>query len=214
MKIQKNLALLLVSTSAIATNSVPAKAIQYKGASVYKATENGITTVYFDGTAGNHIAVDLGNVTKTLSKVAGACGEVKISVPKGNSSFTGLKVNGTAIDYSALPVNTLPTCKNGALSQARTANFKTAKGQVIIVGKTPNASVSVILPSDQKKNITINSCGIGVLRGIKGNTLPAAFSANGTNYTLASLPDAGHGPVCKKATDGTYSAYTPSGWPK
>ncbi|MDF5732901.1 MAG: hypothetical protein PUP92_34145 [Rhizonema sp. PD38] len=81
---------------AIASSISPVDAIQYKGASVYKATESNITSVYFDGTAGNDIAVDLGNVTKTVSKVAGACGDVKISTPRGNPSFTGLKVDGTA----------------------------------------------------------------------------------------------------------------------
>jgi hypothetical protein len=211
---KKILILTVMGIGAVASSLAPAAAVKYNGASVYKATENGITTVYIDGTAGSKMAVDLGQVTKTTSKLATACGDVKISIPKGNTSYTGLTVDGVAIDYAALPIQTLPTCLNGQFTEARTANFKTAKGQVIIVGKTPNTSVSITVPSDSLKNLAINGCGTGVLKAAKGTTLPATFTINGTSYTLASLPDAGHGPVCKKSSDGTYSAYTPSSWSK
>ena len=202
----------LLGIGAIASSLSPAAAVQYNGATVYKATENGITTVYIDGTAGNKVAVDLGQVTKTTSKLAAACGDVKISIPKGNPTFSGLKVDGVAIDYASLPIQILPTCTNGTFAEARTANFKTAKGQVVIVGKTPNTSVSIMLPGDSTKNLAINACGTGVLHAAKGDTLPATFTVNGTSYTLASLPDAGHGPVCKKTATGSYAAYTPSSW--
>jgi uncharacterized alkaline shock family protein YloU len=202
----------LVGVSAVASSFTPALAVKYNGASVYKATENSITTVYIDGTAGSKVAVDLGQVTKTTSKLPTACGDVKISIPKGNTSYTGLTVDEVAIDYASLPIQTLPTCLNGQFTETRTANFKTAKGQVIIVGKTPNTPVSITVPSDLLRSLAINGCGTGVLKAAKGTTLPATFTINGTSYTLASLPDAGHGSVCKKASDGTYSAYTPSSW--
>ncbi len=202
----------LVAFCAFASSLQPAAAVKYGANSVYKATENGITTVYIDGTAGNKMAVDLGQVTKTTSKLAAACGDVKISIPKGNPSFAGLKVDGVAIDYASLPIQTLPTCTNGTFSEARTANFKTAKGQVVIVGKTPNTSVSIVLAGDSTKNLAINACGTGVLHAAKGDTLPATFTVNGTSYTLASLPDSGKGPVCKKSATGVYTTYTPSTW--
>ena len=202
----------LLGIGAIASSLQPAAAVKYGANSVYKATENGITTVYIDGTAGNKVAVDLGQLTKTTSKLAAACGDVKISIPKGNPSFTGLMVDGTAIDYASLPIQTLPTCTNGTFAEARTANFKTAKGQVVIVGKTANTSVSISVASESLRNLAINGCGTGLLRAPKGETLPATFTVNGTSYTLASLPDAGHGPVCKKSASGSYAAYTPSSW--
>ncbi len=202
----------LLGIGAFAFSLQPANAVKYGANSVYKATENGITTIYIDGTAGNKVAVDLGQLTKTTSKLAAACGDVRISIPKGNPNFTGLTVDGTAIDYASLPVQTLPTCTNGTFSEARTANFKTAKGQVVIVGKTPNNSVSISVAGESLRNLAINACGTGLLRAPKGETLPATFTVNSTSYTLASLPDSGHGPVCKKSATGAYTTYTPSTW--
>ncbi len=191
----------------------PASAIQYNGSAVYKATENGITTVYINGNPGSKVAVDLGQVSKTVSKLSAACGDVRISIPKGNPNFTGLNVDGTAIDYASLPVQTLPTCKNGTFTEARTANFKTPKGQVVIVGKTPSTSVSITVMADSLRSITVNQCGNALLRASKGSTLPPTFTINGTSYTLASLPNAGKGPVCKKSSStGKYSTYIPPSW--
>lgn len=215
MKLLKGIVCAFLGMGAIASSLQPAAAVKYGTDSVYKATENSITTVYVDGTAGTKVAVDLGQMTHKSSKIAGACGQVSISVPKGNMTFTGLKVDGTAIDYSTLPTQTLPSCtSNGTFAESRTANFKTARGQVVIVGKTVGTSVSIEVPAESVRNLTINGCGTGMLHAVKGETLPATFKINGTSYTLASLPDSGHGPVCKKAADGTYSAYTPSTWPK
>ncbi|MDF5726253.1 MAG: hypothetical protein PUP91_38610 [Rhizonema sp. PD37] len=211
MKVLKNIACFL-GVGVCASSLSPAEAIQYKGASVYKATENNVTTVYLDGTAGSRVAVDLGQVSRTISRVAGACGQITISKPKGNNSFTDLKVDGTAIDYSALPTQTLPACKNGTLAEARSANFKTAHGQVVIVGKSPGASVSITVPAEATRNIAINNCGFGVLKASTGSTLPTSFKVNGTSYTLSSVVDAGHGPVCRRGASGTYSAYTPTNW--
>jgi hypothetical protein len=65
---KKILVLTLVGVSAVASSFTPALAVKYNGASVYKATDNSITTVYIDGTAGSKVAVDLGQVTKTTSE--------------------------------------------------------------------------------------------------------------------------------------------------
>jgi hypothetical protein len=133
-------------------------------------------------------------------------------VPKGNTNFTGLTVDGTAIDYSSLPTQTLPACKNGQfVGQAPTANFKTATGQVVIVGKTAGATVSVVVNADVQKNVAINGCGVGVLNPPKGAAIPATFSIDGKSYTLANLPDAGEPPVCKKTATG-YNTYLPQSW--
>ncbi|MBO3464263.1 hypothetical protein G7B40_037910 [Aetokthonos hydrillicola Thurmond2011] len=214
MRFSKKLISALFGVSSLAYSMAPAAAVQYNGASVYKATENGVTTVYIDGTANSKVAVDLGQLAKTTSKIATECGSVKISTPKGNPEFTGLTVDGLAINYANLSTQTLPACVNGTFAESRTGNFKTAKGQVIIVGKTPGASVSISVLADSMRSITVNGCGNALLRASKGSTLPATFTINGSSYTLASLPDSGHGPVCKKASDGTYAAYTPSNWPK
>ncbi len=215
MKIKNICALALIDLGAIAlfTTSFAnyASAISYNGNTVYKATERGVTNVYIDGVAQTKVAVDIGLVNKRSAKIVGACGEVKISRPSGNPNFSGLTVNGVRIDASSLPTQSLPACTNGHFAHPRTVSFKTRGGQVILVGKTPNTSVSIALLVEQTKHITVNACGFAVLHPPKGGTLPATFNIANNSYTLANLPDAGHGPVCKKTVNG-YAAYTPANW--
>ena len=159
------------------------------------------------------MAVDLGQVTKTTSKAGCSLWRRKNFDSQGKSKFCGIK-SGWNRDRLCVSSNSnaAGTCTNGTFSEARTANFKTAKGQVVIVGKTANTSVSIVLAGDSTKNLAINACGTGVLHAAKGDTLPDTFTVNGSSYTLASLPDAGKGPVCKKSATGAYTTYTPSTW--
>lgn len=166
----------------------PASAIQYNTSTVYKATDGGYTVVVFSASAGSKIQVNLGNVSKPTAKIVGACGEIKLSVPS-SGSFTGLKVDGTSVDASTLSTQTLPSCVNGTFAEARTSNFKTPSGQVVIVGKTPGTAASVELPQPTIKTVSINACGFGVLKESATFTLPTTFKVDATDYTTASLPD-------------------------
>ncbi|MBO3462188.1 hypothetical protein G7B40_016945 [Aetokthonos hydrillicola Thurmond2011] len=208
----KLISYLALTLGLVASSLAPAAAVKYKTNTVYKATVNNVTAVYIDAPVGARVAVDLGNLPRTYTRVAGACGEVKLSPPKGNTSFTDLKVDGTAIDYASLATQTLPACTNGTFVEARAANFKTAKGQVVIVGKTAGASVSIEVPAASTRTVGVNGCGTGILRPQKGTTLPATFKIDGTTYTLADLPDSGEVPVCRKLANGTYSTFVPASW--
>lgn len=196
--------------SAIASSLAPAAAIPYKGDTVYKAVDKGLPIVIFSASPGSKIRVNLGSSAATQARVAGACGEVRLSVP-ASGSFAGLKVDGTAIDATALPTQTLPSCVSGSFAEPRTANFKTAAGQVIIVGKTANAAVSIELPQPSVATVSVNACGFGTLRARSGATLPATFSTESSNYTLSSLKDAAKPPLCRTA-GGQAAAYIPSSW--
>ena len=191
--------------------STSAFAIPFGTNTVYRAVENSQTVVYLSGTANSKLAVDLGSVDKTQARIAGACGEIKISVPS-TGSFTGLKVDGSAIDASTLSTQTLPACVSGTFAEPRTANFKTASGQVVIVGKTPNAAVSISLPSSSAKSVSINACGFGTLKSTSSTPLPASFKIGATNYTVSTLPNAGSGPVCR-SSNGISVGYVPAAWP-
>ncbi|TBR56849.1 hypothetical protein B4U84_27945 [Westiellopsis prolifica IICB1] len=204
----------LIATTAlgaIAYNAFPAAAIPYGSNTVYKVTNEGITTVYISATANSRVLVQLGSIDRSTARIAGACGELRISVPS-SGSFEGLKVDGTAIDASALPTQVLPACNNGTFTETRTANFKTPNGQVVIVGKSPGSAVAITLPNTASRNVSINACGFGILRASNGSTLPDTFDIGTTSYTLASLPDAGEPPICR-TTNGVSSAYIPSSWP-
>lgn len=206
----KGILALALGVGAAASSVGPAAAIPYNGATVYKAMDAGSTVVVFSGTAGSRIAVSLGSSDKSTARLAGSCGEVRISLPS-SGDFTGLKVDGTAINAATLPSQTLPTCVSGTFSEARTANFKTPTGQVVVVGKTPGAAVAVSLPSATTRNVTVNSCGFGILKGTSTSALPATFMVGTTSYTVATLPDATTAPYCR-TIDGTPYGYVPASW--
>ncbi|PHJ59018.1 hypothetical protein VF14_13705 [Nostoc linckia z18] len=197
--------------NAIASSVFPAAAIPYNSATVYKAMDNGNTVVVFSATPGSRVSVNLGSVPKSTARIAGACGEVRISVPS-SGDFTGLEVDGSGIDAANLPVQTLPSCVNGAFSEPRPDNFKTPSGQVVIVGLNPGAATAISLPTASTRSVTINACGFGTLKPTStSGPLPDSFSVGTTNYTLATLPDATNAPYCR-TVNGTPYGYVPASW--
>lgn len=186
-------------------------AIPYNGATVYKAMDNGSAVVVFSASPGSRISVNLGTSPRPAARLAGSCGEVRIS-PPSSGDFTGLQVDGTSIDASSLSVQTLPSCVNGVFSEARISNFKTPTGQVVVVGKTPSSAVSVSLPASVTRNVTVGACGFGVLRPTSSSgPLPDSFSVDTTSYALATLPDATTAPYCR-TVNGTPYGYVPASW--
>lgn len=181
-----------------------ANAIPYGTATVYKVTEGDTTWVYLSGAANSKTEIEMGEGFKTTARVVGSCKEVKISIP-GSGTFDGLKVDNISIDVTALPSQTLPNCVNGSFEEPRPTNFKTPKGQVVVVNKT-SPSVAISIPTEVTRKVNINACGFGRFNA------PATFSIGTTNYTLNALPNAGKPPVCR-VVDGISTGYTPSTWP-
>lgn len=196
---------------AIAALNSPAQAIPYGSDTVYKVLKDGATTVYISATANSKVQLELGSVERSTARIVGACGEVRISVPS-SGVWDGLKVDGTAIVASALSTQVLPACNGGTFAEPRTSNFKTPNGQIVIVGKTPGAAAAITLPSDATRNLSINACGFGVLRSTTSTPLPDSFKLGSTDYTVASLSDAGEPPVCR-TNNGISTGYIPSSWP-
>ncbi|QIR41710.1 hypothetical protein HCG51_33925 (plasmid) [Tolypothrix sp. PCC 7910] len=202
----------IIATSAIGALTAPlsAFAIPYQGATVYKAMDGSNQVVVFSATPGSRISVNLGSSPRPVARLAGSCGEVRIS-PPASGDFTGLQVDGTAIDASTLLTQTLPSCVSGAFSETRNTNFKTPTGQVVVVNKTPGSAVSVSLPSAVTRSVTVGACGFGVLRASSGQTLPTSFLVNTTSYTIASLPNSVNVPYCR-TINGTPYGYVPTSW--
>jgi hypothetical protein len=199
---------LIVTT--LSTSTIPSAVAQltYKSNTVYRA---GTSEIIISGTPNTKIAVNEGNYTKTTSKTANACGQVRVTPPK--SGLTNLNVNGVAIDVTTLTsAATAPRCSKGTLKIAQTAPIKTATGTVVVPGLTPNAAIPVSYDTPKIKNVTINSCGFGTIKTTTVSpTLPVAITIGGTSYTTASLTDAGQPPKLQKV-NGAASCYTPSGW--
>ena len=188
---------LSLGTLAIASS---AYAIPYGTNTVYKAG----TDVIISAPAGSQVQVGLGSTVKSRAVLSGSCGEVKVN--PGKTPPETITVGTKTITIANLPTQLLPKCVNGQFAEARTADFKTSTGQIVVVGLTPNQSVTVGVPTAAVRKVTINGCGFGTLKNASGS-----ITVNGQNYTVSSLPNAGAAPVCR-TSNGISTGYTPSSW--
>lgn len=176
------------------------------GDTVYKNTSNGITTVYISGTPNGVVAVDFGYVDRISSRIAGSCGEVRLTSSTVGTTPT-ITVDGTTVTLSSLSTQLLPACTNGSFNEARSANFKTPAGDVVIVGKTLGNAVVLNIPRPTTRNVNINACGFGTLRNSSSFSIPATFEVAGTSKTLSTLTDVNDPPVCRSGV-----GYRPATW--
>jgi hypothetical protein len=178
-----------------------ANAIPFGSNTVYKAG----TDVIISATAGSQVSVGLGSAVKSRAALVGLCGEVKVN--PGTTPPATLTVGTKTITIANLPTQLLPKCVNGQFEEARTADFKTSTGQIVVVGLTPNQSVTVGIPTATTRKVTINACGFGTLKNATGT-----LAINGQNYTVSTLPNAGAAPTCR-TTNGVSTGYVPAAWP-
>jgi hypothetical protein len=149
------------------------------------------------------------DAVRTRNLTASACGTVTISGTTTNPIPATFTVGGTAIDVAALPTQLLPRCTNGALEEARTANFKTAAGQVVLVGQSPNAAVQMSYSSPRDRAARANACGF--VRWSSTASAPQLPTTNvrfgnGSVTAIGSLPTMTP-PYCR-----TGNLYVPASW--
>lgn len=203
-----SIAMPTASVIAIASFPLEANAIPYQGNNVYKVITNGETRVYISGTPNATSSVALGYVDRYSSRVAGACGEIRLSASSvGMTPTIEVGSPGTEITIASLPTQLLPSCSNGSFAESRTENFKTPAGEVVIVGQTPASAVLLNIPRDTNRTVRINACGMGTLRNSTSFSIPESFSVDGVAKTLSTLPDAMNAPRC---TSGV--GYIPASW--
>jgi hypothetical protein len=196
--------ILTVGVLAIATSggvlctiaALPGGAMPFGSNKVYRVGQD----VIISAPASSKVEVGLGSNVRNKAVVAGSCGEVKVTLPKNPP--TTLQVDTKTLTIANLPTQSLPSCKKGQFAEARTADFKTPEGKVVVVGFTPKQSVSVGIPTTTIRHVSINACGFGTIKNASGS-----ITVNGQDYNVSQLPDAGAAPVCRKGT-----AYTPSSW--
>jgi hypothetical protein len=174
------------------------------GDTTYKNTSNGITTVYISGTANGTVEADLGYVDKISSRVAGSCQEVRLTSSTVGMTPT-ITVDGTVVTLSSLSTALLPTCTNGTFNEARTSNFKTPSGDIIIVNKT--GAVTLNIPKATVKTVNINACGFGTLKNSSSFSIPATFKVGGVTKTLSTLTSVNYPPICRSGV-----GYRPATW--
>lgn len=141
---------------------------------------------------------------------ANACGAVIVRGASGMPVTGMIKVDNVAINTATLPTQLLPTCgTNGAFNEARTANFKTPDGQVVVVGKTPNNFVGVETPENAIRKIRANACGFTRLspNARFNHTGTQELSIAGDNPVTISSISQKEAPLCRGNT-----MYVPTSW--
>lgn len=137
---------------------------------------------------------------------ANYCGLVIVPVPKDASMPASITVDGTSIDTTSLPVQSVPQCVNNTLKEPRPSNFKDATGRVVVVGKTSGIQSTVVYPGvPSVKSISANACGYAKISNSTANPAPATFTYNGQSYTTANLPTQ----VPNRCIDGNKFVYQP-----
>ncbi|MBD2666699.1 hypothetical protein [Richelia sinica] len=196
-----------VAVALLSTFPFPSLAqIPYQGQSVYKVSINGDTVVYVNGTPSGSAEVQLGFVDKISSKIAGSCGEIKLS-SSSLGSTPSIQVNSSNVTLSSLPIQLLPSCTNGSFVEARTQNFRSPSGDVIIVGQVPASAVLINIPKNTNKTVRLNACGFGTLKNSSSFSIPSAFTIGNNSYSLSSLPSPTDPPVCRGGIK-----YQPTAW--
>jgi hypothetical protein len=197
----------------LAVTAAPTLAQIYNGNSIYKITRsNGTTSIVVAGqTAGQRIAINYANATRTRRVTANACGLITLRDTSSNPLSSLVSVDGETIDQGALPQQLLPRCVNGTLEEARTAHFRTGAGEVVLV-KTPNTVYQAVYSGGRTRNTTVNACGFAQANSTSTyqHDQPeyASFEINGTTYDFASIPEATPAPLCRTGT-----LYIPADWP-
>lgn len=183
-----------------------AAAIPYNGQNVYKVISNGNTIVYISGTPSGTASVALGFIDRFSSRVSGSCGEIRLTSTTVGTTPT-IQVAGSSVTLASLPTQLLPSCTNGTFAESRPDNFKTPAGDVIVVGQTPGTAILLNIPRNTNRTVRINACGFGTLRNSSSFSIPANFSVDGSNVSLATLESPSHPPVCR-----TGVGYKPASW--
>ncbi|HEY9661274.1 MAG TPA: hypothetical protein V6C65_22700 [Allocoleopsis sp.] len=139
---------------------------------------------------------------------ASPCGLITLRNTSTNPISGTISVGGTNVDTTTLPTQLLPACDNGTLQEARTANFKTTSGDVIIVGRTAGSYVTIQTPQDRDRSGTTNACGF-----VRFSNSTSYQHAAATNVTFGSTTsDIGQltekdAPLCSRG-----SLYVPASW--
>ncbi|MCY7274446.1 MAG: hypothetical protein LH702_12085, partial [Phormidesmis sp. CAN_BIN44] len=168
---------------------------------------SGLNVVYVGEQAPSaEVPITFPGSDRTRRVSANACGLITLK-DTTSAPLAGLKsLDGVNINQATLPVRLIPRCVNGILEEARTADFKTGYGDVVIV-KAPNTSYPAIYTADVIRKVRANACGFASVRGSIAapsmGTTQIKIGA-GTATTVSSIATAPSEPVCRNSV-----LYTP-----
>ena len=135
-------------------------------------------------TASGEIQLDLGNTAIKKGVKANPCGLAKITNSATSPIPSTVVVAGTSITVASLTQRILPKCLlvNGSyqLEEARTGNFKTIDGSLIMAGQTANATVEYTAIGTVSKRIRANACGWAKISSSTTNPIPGTATIQAT----------------------------------
>jgi hypothetical protein len=134
--------------------------------------------------------------TQSRQVVSNSCGAVIIRGTTAAPLAASITVGSSPVDVASLPLGLLPTCTAGAFTVPVTSNFKTATGQVVVIGQTPNTAILVSQLGDRVRRVTPNTCGFARLASSANFTLGGTFTVSGTSLNVDSIAT-GLPPICR-----------------
>ncbi|MEG4115314.1 MULTISPECIES: hypothetical protein [unclassified Microcoleus] len=158
---------------------------------------NGLDRILqFEGTANSPFAAEIWTL-KTVAVTANACGLATVRTLPHSMQF--LTIAGNQVDYSALPVQTIPACSGTTLAESRPSNFKLADGRTVLVGQSGSVSVQFLARST--KSGTFNACGLRNItvknaNAIGSDSIPVVFG--GQTQSLGDINQVTSLAICKK----------------
>lgn len=166
----------------------------------------------FEGTAGSQLIFKF-RIFHTRMRTVNDCGLLIIPT-KADTPLAGypspMTYGNKLLDWETLPVNTLPTCKGGTLSEPRNNNFRTADGKSVVVGQTPGTVIETSFPLWRTRKTTFNPCGFRVVTITKflqwgADSIGVQFGETQTSIANLNLKTA---PVCARFGN-SYIKYLP-----
>ncbi len=205
--------LALLTLLAVLGGTGNAQAQTFNNSAVFKTVKDGKPTVYIGSrTANAEVTLYLSGVQRSRNVTANDCGLIVIKNSDAAPLSSLQSVGGQAVNLATLPTQLLPRCTNGVLEEARTANFKTGGGDLVVVA-TARASLPAVYKGDATRKVKANACGFVVLRGtstqpIEGLTFRLESNPDATNHQVATLSTAPQDPICRQGI--LYTPDTPA----
>jgi hypothetical protein len=141
--------------------------------------------IYVGATTPNgEIQIEMGNTSIKKSVKANQCGLAKIANSATSPIPSTVVVGGTSITVASLTQRILAKCLlvNGSyqLEEARTANFKTIEGSLILAGQTPNSTVEYTATGTVAKRLRANACGWAKISNSTTSPIPGTATIKAT----------------------------------
>lgn len=197
----------IVAAAIVAGSAIPANADIPTG--LFRDATNNIYLM--NQTVGASIDLTYEGLTASRDIKANACGLGSLRGTEANPLPTTFTANGVSITVASLPTQLKPGCNTttGQLEEARTANFKTAAGEVVIV-TTPNATVPITYDATKVRKAKANACGIAKWSVTQSYTNLGTQIVSGggmTSTQISALPAPGGFPICR-----TGNLFVPIAW--